>query len=142
MGRDTDSRTEWGIVQLGTTSGEVEPFATALFDIIVPEPGKRDWDRGERVKASLESASAPIESGALGRRAEVLCTIPKHRSTIFKELWRGRVRDARIRVDFARNFLDEIENDFKSGAKIRQESEGEYRYAVQAKLRAVEETKG
>ena len=53
--------------------------------------------------------------------------------------WRRRVREAGLRVEFARSYLTEIENDLRSGAKARQDCEEEYRHALGAKLAAVEE---
>jgi hypothetical protein len=53
--------------------------------------------------------------------------------------WRDRLENSRIRLDFARNYVHEIESDLRSGAKVRADCEEEYRRALRAKLVAAEE---
>ena len=53
--------------------------------------------------------------------------------------WRKRVRDARIRLQFARSYLKELQQDLKSGAIPPPDGDFVYRRAIQADREALDD---
>lgn len=56
-----------------------------------------------------------------------------------ESLWRNRVRDARIRLDFSRSYLDEVRQDRRSGAIPEADGDYAYRRALRADRDALAE---
>ena len=56
-----------------------------------------------------------------------------------ENLWRERVRDVRLRLDFARNYLAEIQKDVKAGGIPRADGDFAYRNAIRAEREALAE---
>ena len=56
-----------------------------------------------------------------------------------ESLWRDRVRDAKIRLDLARSYLEEVRQDRGSGAIPAADGDDAYRRALQADREALTE---
>jgi len=60
-------------------------------------------------------------------------------NSLVEELWRSRVEDAGLRLDFARNFADEVQRDVAADAVPAADSAFSYQRALRAeKVAAVE----
>ena len=56
-----------------------------------------------------------------------------------EELWRGRLNEARLRVELARNFMREIQQDFKNGTMPQPDGNVAFQRAVRAENSALAE---
>jgi hypothetical protein len=56
-----------------------------------------------------------------------------------EDLWRSRLNEARLRVELARNFMQEVQRDFKSGTIPQPDGDFAYRRAVHAENTALAE---
>ena len=64
---------------------------------------------------------------------------PKPELTKLTELWRSRLRDAKLKVDFARGYKKEVEQDFPSGTISTPDGNFEHYQALRAENLALAE---
>lgn len=64
--------------------------------------------------------------------------IPPSREAL-EQLWRNRLNDARLRLDFARTYLREVQRDFKTGDIPSADGDFAYKKALRAENAALAE---
>jgi len=56
-----------------------------------------------------------------------------------EKLWRGRLQDAKLRLDFARSYLKEVQRDFQSGEIPSADGSYAHQKALRAEIAALAE---